>query len=113
MDFAFDDDATSFRQELARWASTVLAPHYQSDDRAGTFRRELAVDMARMGLTGLRVPGEYGGQGASAVVHRRPPLTVGPLLVRLVSGACHRAPAHRACATRRTTVSGDSTDRET
>jgi cyclohexanecarboxyl-CoA dehydrogenase len=68
MDFAFDDDAAAFRAELARWASAVLAPHYQSDDRAGTFRRELAVDMAQMGLTGLRVPEEYGGQGASAVV---------------------------------------------
>ncbi len=68
MDFRLDDDEETFRQELRRWADRVLAPHYQSDDRAATFRRQLAKDMAAMGLTGLRIPEEYGGQGASAVL---------------------------------------------
>jgi cyclohexanecarboxyl-CoA dehydrogenase len=68
MDFAFDDDQEAFRQEVRRWAGRVLAPHYQSDDRAGVFRRELARDLAGMGLTGLGLPEEYGGQGATALV---------------------------------------------
>jgi len=66
--YGLDEDEEAFRGELRRWAEKVLAPHYQADDRAATFRRQLALDMAGMGLTGLRIPEEYGGQGASAVV---------------------------------------------
>ena len=68
MDYALDADQESYRQSVRRFATTVLAPHYQSDDRAARFRRELATDMARMGLTGLRIPEEHGGQDASAVI---------------------------------------------
>lgn len=68
MHYAFDDDEEAFRVELRRWAERVLAPHYQSDDLAATFRREQAIDMARMGLTGLRIPEEHGGQQATAVI---------------------------------------------
>lgn len=68
MDYSLDDDQESYRQSVRRFATTVLAPHYQSDDKAARFRRELARDMARMGLTGLRIPEEYGGQDASAVI---------------------------------------------
>lgn len=68
MDYSFDADEEAFRAELRRWAEKTLAPHYQSDDKAAQFRRQLALDMAGMGLTGLRIPEEYGGQAASAVV---------------------------------------------
>jgi cyclohexanecarboxyl-CoA dehydrogenase len=68
MDFGFDADEESFRRELRRFAEKILAPHYQADDKAGSFRRELATDLAGMGLTGLRIPEEHGGQQASAVV---------------------------------------------
>ncbi len=68
MHFGFDEDEQVFARELRRWATAHLAPHYQSDDRRGTFRRDLAADMADMGLTGLRVPEDLGGQDATAVV---------------------------------------------
>ncbi|GAA4642281.1 acyl-CoA dehydrogenase family protein [Gordonia humi] len=68
MHYGFDDDQQVFRTEMARWADKVLAPHYQSDDKAAEFRRQQAVDMAEMGLTGLRIPEEYGGQDATAVI---------------------------------------------
>lgn len=68
MHFGFDEDQESFRHELRRWAEKVLAPHYQSDDQAAVFRPELALDMGGMGLTGLRIPEEYGGQAATAVI---------------------------------------------
>ncbi len=68
MNFGFDEDEESFRAELRRWATKTLAPHYQSDDKAATFRRELALDMASMGLTSLRIPDRFGGQEATAVV---------------------------------------------
>ncbi|HEU5144411.1 MAG TPA: acyl-CoA dehydrogenase family protein [Dermatophilaceae bacterium] len=68
MDYSFDEDQEAYRQEVRRFAVKTLAPHYQSDDKKAEFRRQLALDMARMGLTGLRIPEEYGGQDATAVI---------------------------------------------
>jgi cyclohexanecarboxyl-CoA dehydrogenase len=68
MHYGFDEDEEAFRTELRRWADKVLAPYYQSDDKAAAFRRQTAVDMAQMGLTSLRIPEEYGGQDATAVI---------------------------------------------
>jgi cyclohexanecarboxyl-CoA dehydrogenase len=68
MDFDLDEAQEAYRQELRRFASRVLAPHYRADDKAARLRPSLVPDMAAMGLTGLRIPEEYGGQAASAVV---------------------------------------------
>ncbi len=68
MGYGFDEDQEAYRQTVRRFAAKVLAPHYQSDDKTATFRRQQALDMAAMGLTGLRIPTRYGGQEASAVI---------------------------------------------
>lgn len=68
MRYSFDEDTEAFRDELRKWAARVLAPHYQADDKAAAFRRQQALDMAAMGLTGLRIPGEFGGQDAPALL---------------------------------------------
>ena len=68
MEYRLDEDQETFRAEMRRWAEKVLAPHYQSDDKTAEFRHQLALDMAGMGLTGLRIPEEYGGQEATAVI---------------------------------------------
>ncbi len=68
MHYGFDEDEEDYRREIRKFAERVLAPNYQSDDKAAVFRRQLAMDMAGMGLTGLRIPEEYGGQEASAVI---------------------------------------------
>lgn len=68
MDYGYDTDTEAYRLELRRWAKKNLAPFSRSDDRAGVMRPDLMATMASMGLTGLRVPEEYGGQGATAVV---------------------------------------------
>jgi cyclohexanecarboxyl-CoA dehydrogenase len=68
MDYSFDQDEQAYRAEVRRFAAKVLAPHYQHDDRTGVFRRQLALDMASTGLTGLRIPERFGGQEASAVI---------------------------------------------
>lgn len=68
MHYGFDEDEEAFRIEVHRWAEKVLAPHYQADDKTAVFRRQQALDMAQMGLTGLRIPEEYGGQDATAVI---------------------------------------------
>jgi cyclohexanecarboxyl-CoA dehydrogenase len=66
--YGFDEDQQAYAREIRRFAEKVLAPHYQADDAAARFRPELPGELARMGLTGLRIPEEYGGQGASAVI---------------------------------------------
>ncbi|KAA9159361.1 acyl-CoA dehydrogenase [Amycolatopsis acidicola] len=68
MDFTLSEEEQAYRQELQRFATKVLAPHYQSDDKAAKLRPELVADMAGMGLTGLRIPERHGGQEASAVI---------------------------------------------
>lgn len=68
MDYSLDEEQEAYASEVRRFAEKVLAPHYQSDDRAAEFRRQLSLDMAGMGLTGLRIPEEFGGQGATAVI---------------------------------------------
>ena len=68
MHYRFDEDQEAFRGEIARWAEKVLAPHYQTDDKTAEFRGQCALDMAQMGLTGLRIPEQYGGQEATAVI---------------------------------------------
>ena len=68
MHYAYDEDHETYRAEVARFAERVLAPHYQSDDRAAQFRRQQALDMAAMGLTGLRIPEAHGGQEATALI---------------------------------------------
>lgn len=68
MDFGFDEEQETFRREVRRFATKVLAPHYQADDRAGRLRPGLVTDMAGVGLTGLGIPARYGGQESGAVV---------------------------------------------
>lgn len=68
MDFTFTEDEETYRTELARFATKVLAPHYQHDDKTAKLRPELVTEMAGMGLTGLRIPERHGGQDASAMI---------------------------------------------
>ncbi|MBK8470165.1 MAG: acyl-CoA dehydrogenase family protein [Candidatus Phosphoribacter sp.] len=68
MDYSFDEDQEAYRLLVRAFAAKTLAPHYQRDDKTAEFRRQLALDMAGMGLTSLRIPAEYGGQEATAVI---------------------------------------------
>src|SRR5688572_21412933 len=68
MDFAFTDEQEHYAGELARWARNRLAPEYARWDRGEPFPKEERLrEMAELGLTGLRVPEEYGGAPASYV----------------------------------------------
>lgn len=57
-----------FRAEMRRLGERELAPHYQPDDRSGEMNPAIRGHLARTGVLGLRIPQEYGGQGASAVI---------------------------------------------
>ncbi|HSD76857.1 MAG TPA: acyl-CoA dehydrogenase family protein [Solirubrobacteraceae bacterium] len=67
MDFAFDESTEAYRRAVRDFATARLAPHYQDGDRTGRARPQLTAELAQIGLLGLRVPAEAGGQGADAV----------------------------------------------
>ena len=67
MDFALTEEQEQFAAELGRFAEKRLAPDYARWDRGEPFPRERLTDLAALGVTGLRVPEEYGGAPASYV----------------------------------------------
>jgi cyclohexanecarboxyl-CoA dehydrogenase len=67
MDFAPSDEQRAFRDAVAAFARDRLASDYAGADRRGAFREGLVSEMADMGLIGLRIPVEHGGQGADAL----------------------------------------------
>ncbi len=67
MDFALSDEQRAFREAVAAFARDRLAGDYAGADRRGAFREGLVREMADMGLIGLRIPAEHGGQGADAL----------------------------------------------
>ncbi len=67
MDFSLTDDHLAFRDSVAAFARDRLAPDYAGADRRAAFRESLVREMADMGLIGLRIPEEHGGQGADTL----------------------------------------------
>ncbi len=67
MEFAFTDEQRAFRDSVAAFARDRLAPDYAAADRRGAFRKGLVAEMAEVGLVGLRIPVEHGGQGADTL----------------------------------------------
>ena len=65
--FALSPEVEEFRRHVREFAARRLAPHYQSDDASGIFRREVLPELAGLGLLGLRVAERYGGQDADAL----------------------------------------------
>ena len=61
------EEEDQFRSEIRRFAERELAPHYQNDDKTGVMHPSVRKSMGELGLLGLRIPEEYGGQGADAV----------------------------------------------
>lgn len=67
MDFSLSPEQEAYRREVRIFAERELAPHYQSDDKAGRMRPELPRQMASIGVNGLRIPERFGGGEADAV----------------------------------------------
>lgn len=67
VDFGFSDEQTLLRSVLREFATAELAPRYMEWDRTGAFPRALWRKMGDLGVTGARVPVEYGGSGLDAV----------------------------------------------
>ena len=54
-----------FQQSVGRFARERLAPHVRAMDEAGQFRDDLLREFFAMGLMGIDVPEEFGGQAGT------------------------------------------------
>ena len=59
----FGDDHELLRKTVRDWATNELYPHTEEWEAARLFPREVFTQAAELGLLGIRVPEEYGGQG--------------------------------------------------
>jgi alkylation response protein AidB-like acyl-CoA dehydrogenase len=62
---ALGDEDKSFRSTVLRFARERIAPHVRAMDEAAVFRKDLIKEMFELGLMGIEIPEEFGGQGGS------------------------------------------------
>jgi alkylation response protein AidB-like acyl-CoA dehydrogenase len=67
MDFSFSDEQRMFRETVYRFTKEEITPLCEEADLRGEFSFEIWNKMASMGLLGLPIPEQYGGQGADIV----------------------------------------------
>lgn len=63
MDFGFTREQQLLQKMIAEFAKNEVAPLADEIDKTGRFPSETFEKMAKLGLMGLNVPKEYGGQG--------------------------------------------------
>src|SRR5260370_41247794 len=59
------DEERMFQTSVRRFARERIGPHVREMDEAGAFRKELLQEMFALGLMGIEIPEEYGGQGGN------------------------------------------------
>jgi alkylation response protein AidB-like acyl-CoA dehydrogenase len=57
------------RKSIARFVDTELKPRAQEIDEKGEFPREIFMEMAKMGVFGIRYPKERGGSGGNTTLY--------------------------------------------
>ncbi len=67
LNFEFTDEQEQFRKILQAFAKEELLPHYTKWDREGITPRHLWKKLGDLGVTGLRIPEQYGGVGADCI----------------------------------------------
>ena len=68
MNFGFTENQTMIRDSVRKFAEAELLTHFKRWDRTGEFLPQEFLDkIIDMGLLRLRLPAQYGGQGASFV----------------------------------------------
>jgi short/branched chain acyl-CoA dehydrogenase len=60
-----NEEEKMFQATIRRFARERIAPHVRAMDDAGIFRKELLHEMFELGLMGIEIPEEYGGQGGN------------------------------------------------
>src|SRR5882724_834241 len=59
------EEEKMFQNTVRRFARERIGPHVREMDEAGVFRKELLHEMFELGLMGIEIPEEYGGQGGN------------------------------------------------
>jgi short/branched chain acyl-CoA dehydrogenase len=54
-----------FQSTVRRFAREQIAPHVREMDEAAVFRKDIIRQFFELGLMGIEIPDEYGGQGGS------------------------------------------------
>src|SRR6202011_2424221 len=57
-----NDEEKLFQTTVRRFARERIGPHVREMDEAGVFRKVLIQEMFALGLMGIEIPEEYGGQ---------------------------------------------------
>jgi short/branched chain acyl-CoA dehydrogenase len=59
------EEERMFRETVSRFARREIGPYVREMDESGVFRPDLLEKMAALGLFGIEIPEEYGGQGGT------------------------------------------------
>src|SRR5436190_11545386 len=59
------EDEKMFQATVRRFARAEIAPHVREMDEAGVFRKDIIRQFFELGLMGIEIPEEYGGQGGT------------------------------------------------
>jgi short/branched chain acyl-CoA dehydrogenase len=59
------EEERMFQSSVRRFAREQIGPHVREMDEASAFRKDILAKLFSMGLMGIEVPEEYGGQGGS------------------------------------------------
>src|SRR5690349_22031761 len=62
---ALTEDEKMFQATVRRFARAEIAPHVREMDEAGVFRKDIIQQFFALGLMGIEIPEEYGGQAGS------------------------------------------------
>src|SRR5687768_5352134 len=60
-----NDEERMFRESVRRFAKEQIAPHVRAMDEEGVFRPDILRQLFELGLMGIEIPEELGGQGGS------------------------------------------------
>jgi alkylation response protein AidB-like acyl-CoA dehydrogenase len=62
---ALSEEERLFQQTVRKFAREEIRPHVRAMDEAGAFREEIIQQFFDLGLMGIEIPEEYGGQGGT------------------------------------------------
>ena len=62
---ALTEDEKMFQSTVRQFARTEIRPYVREMDEAGVFRKEIIRQFFEMGLMGIEIPEEFGGQGGT------------------------------------------------
>src|SRR6266566_9149185 len=62
---ALNEDERMFQATVRKFAREQIRPFVREMDEAGVFRKDIIKQFFEMGLMGIEIPEEYGGQGGT------------------------------------------------